>query len=344
VETIAGVATQHKVDAILVAGDVFDAQTIALRTVRKVFNAMQAYAGPWILIAGNHDAALTESIWTQARRLNVVPGNVHLALEGGTLPFEALNFVALCAPLTQRHTYNDLTEPFDQMQTPPGMLRIGLAHGSVQGILAEGIDSTNPIEPQRAGKARLDYLALGDWHGCKQIDDRTWYSGTPEQDRFKGNEPGYALLVRIERSGDLPQVTRVQTGKYVWREWQQTLSVPSDVDELIVRLQTLTPGDIVSLRLSGQTDMAGQQRIQSALDAAHAIARSVTSDLTALRLIPTDEDIAAMQADGYLGEVIAQLRELQGSGQEPEKQDTATQALAILAMLLTERQAQGGAA
>ena len=69
-------------------------------------------------------------------------------------------------------------------------MRVGLAHGSVQGILADDIDSANPIAPDRATRARLDYLALGDWHGCKRIDDRTGTAATPEPDRFKANDSG----------------------------------------------------------------------------------------------------------------------------------------------------------
>lgn len=53
VETIARLAVEHKVDAVLVAGDDFDAQTVSDRTVRRLFNAMEAYAGPWLLIPGN---------------------------------------------------------------------------------------------------------------------------------------------------------------------------------------------------------------------------------------------------------------------------------------------------
>ena len=69
VETIARLALEHKVDAVLVAGDVFDAQTVADRTIRKLFNALRGFPGPWIMIPGNHDAALTESVWTRASRL-----------------------------------------------------------------------------------------------------------------------------------------------------------------------------------------------------------------------------------------------------------------------------------
>ena len=54
-----------------------------------------------------------------------------------------------------------------------------MAYGAVQGALAEDIDSANPIAADRAAIDRLDHLALSDWHGRKEIDARTWLSGTP---------------------------------------------------------------------------------------------------------------------------------------------------------------------
>ncbi|HPV62089.1 MAG TPA: DNA repair exonuclease, partial [Thauera aminoaromatica] len=181
VERLAGIARQEAVDAVLVAGDVFDAQTVSDRTIRRLFNAMGAYAGPWVLIPGNHDAALAESVWSRARRLGAVAPNVHLALGAQVMAFPERGFVVLPAPLTQRQTPADETAWFDHAETAPGLVRVGLAHGSVQGVLAEDIDSPNPIAADRATRAALDYLALGDWHGTRRIDARTWYSGTPEQ-------------------------------------------------------------------------------------------------------------------------------------------------------------------
>jgi DNA repair exonuclease SbcCD nuclease subunit len=343
VASIAKLAAENAVDAVLVAGDVFDTQTVAERTIRKLFNAMQGFSGPWVMIPGNHDAALTESVWTHAQRLGALPPNLHLALTGQIFEFPELGFAALCAPLTQRHTYNDLTEAFDDWETSPGLLRIGIAHGSVQGILAEEIDSSNPIAPGRARVARLDYLALGDWHGCKQIDTHTWYSGTPEQDRFKGNEPGFALLVKIEAPGAIPVVTRLQTGKFVWQEWSHELTIASDADQLATKLGSLESKDILKLILTGHTDLAGLQKIQAAISQAHARARSLECDLSALRLMPTDDDIAALKADGYLGEVIADLRDLQVESVDSERRDVATHALGLLTSLLAERQKTGAA-
>src|SRR5690606_34582824 len=318
---------------------VFDAQTVSERTVRRLFNALQAYPGPWVMIPGNHDAALAESVWTRALRLGAVPANVHLALEAGVVEIPEAGLAVLAAPLTQRHTYGDLTAWFDGAATAPGLLRLGLAHGSVEGVLAADIDSPNPIAQDRARRARLDYLALGDWHGTKCIDDRTWYSGTPEQERFKDNGAGQVLLVTIDGPGAVPQVAARPVGQYSWHQWQVELTVASDLHQLIQRLESLPPQAVLDLRVSGQLDLGGHQRLHQALSVAEARHRSLTWDTADLRLEPTDEDIAALRADGFVGEVLTELREAQ---QGPQG-ETARDALVILTQLLRDAQGPGSA-
>lgn len=333
IEGLAELATDQGCDAVLVAGDVFDAQTVSDRTVRRVFNALSGFPGPWVMLPGNHDAALAESVWTRAQRLGAVPDNVHLALKPRIVELPEQGIAVLAAPLTQRHTYNDLTEAFDNMESTPGLLRLGLAHGAVQGILAEELDSTNPIAADRAERARLDYLALGDWHGLKQINSRTWYSGSPEPERFRNNEAGYALVVDIPKAGDEPSVSTHHTAQYQWQQWRESLSVETDLDKLLTRLEQLPAPAVLDIRLSGEVTLAGEQKLLEALSVAEARHRSVQCDRSGLSLQPTDEDIAALHADGYLGEVIQDLRE-----NHPKADDQARDALAILTTLLRERQ------
>lgn len=338
IENLANLANEHRCDAVLVAGDVFDAQTVSDRTIRRVFNATKAFPGPWVMLPGNHDAALAESVWTRAQRLGAVPENVHLALAPGIINLESLRLSVLSAPLTQRHTYSDLTDIFDTTETPEGYARVGLAHGSVQGVLAEGIDATNPISPTRAETARLDYLALGDWHGTKQINERTWYSGTPEPERFRNNDAGYALIVSISNPGAIPTVTPVKTARYQWHQWQETLAVESDLDQLLVRLHALPEASVVDLRLEGSVTLGGEEKLVKALSVAEARFRSIQCDRSGLQLEPTDDDIAALKADGYVGEVIELLR----TRQRDEDGEPARDALAILAGLLKERKPEAG--
>lgn len=349
VERLAVLAVQHGVQAVLVAGDVFDAQGVADKTIHRLFNAMAGYTGHWVLMPGNHDAALAESVWTRAHRLQAVPPQVHLCLAPEPLLLADIGLVVLPAPLTQRITHVDLTEWFAGAQVPAGLRKVGLAHGSVQGLLADGIDASNPIAPGRAQQAGLDYLALGDWHGTRQVDERCWYSGTPETDRFRANASGQALLVTLGQGAAPPQVSTLTTGQYRWQQQQATLAVPSDLDQLVQALAMLGPADVLSLAVAGQTDLAGQRRLQAAIVQARGRARGLLADWSALRLEPTDADLAELQADGYLGEVVAELRAAQagpgdvtsagGAAEAGAPTQLARDALALLAGILIERHA-----
>ena len=332
VERLATLAIEHSVDAVLVAGDVFDAQTVSDKSIRRLFNAMRGYPGAWVMLPGNHDAALAESVWTRAHRLGVIPSNVTTCLD----PFVHIvqgRFALLPAPLVQRHTYGDLTEWFDAAPTPLGLFRIGLAHGCVQGVLPEGVDSANPIAADRAVKARLDYLALGDWHGCRRMDDRTWYAGTPEADRFKANDSGQAVLVSMEGPGATPSVEVIAVGRYRWQQLESNLAVSSDVEETLRKLEQIGADDVVQLRLSGVCDLAGQRQLDSGVEAARARSRAMLLDSKDLSLEPTQADLEAIHADGYVGEVLQQLRAEQSEAQGAIARD----ALLILARLLDDQ-------
>ncbi|KVM91273.1 metallophosphatase [Burkholderia anthina] len=335
VSRIAALATSQCADLVVVAGDVFDAQGVSDRTVLRLFQLMSGFAGPWVMIPGNHDAGLAESVWTRATRLRAIPENVHVCLRPEPLVLNDPSVVILPAPLTQRHTYEDLTRWFDSVATSEGVPRIGLAHGSVQGILAEDIDATNPIAADRAGIAQLDYLALGDWHGTKQIDARTWYSGTPETDRFHNNESGQVLLVEIAAPGNAPAVTPMPTGRYRWRDIERELQVASDVSSFVHELEAFDTDDVVQIKVRGHVDLESHLAVSRAIGHTQARTRSLVVDLSELHLLPTDDDLRALRADGYLGEVIADLR----AQEDGDNAEVARDALALLAGILDETRA-----
>jgi DNA repair exonuclease SbcCD nuclease subunit len=339
VERLAAVAAERRVDAVLVAGDVFDLQTVSDKTIRRMFNAMQGFTGPWLLIPGNHDSALSESVWRRAARLGAVPPNAVCCLEPVPHTVEG-KFVLLPAPLTQRHTYGDLTDWFAGAPGDSGLPRIGLAHGCVQGILSEDIDSANPIAAGRAAQAGLDYLALGDWHGTRQIDARTWYAGTPETDRFRANDSGQALLVSIAGTGAAPEVEAVRTGQFDWQQLEPRLAVASDIDALVQTLARLDGNDVLQLRAVGSCDLGGHNKLAAALDAARARARAVVWDGEALRLEPTEEDIQSLHADGFVGEALQALR----AQQDGDEAELARDALLTLARILDAQSPRMGAA
>ncbi|ENE2732136.1 DNA repair exonuclease [Stenotrophomonas maltophilia] len=340
IRAIAELAKAEQVDAVLVPGDVFDAQTVADKTIQQAFRAMDPYPGPWLLMPGNHDAGLIESVWTRAQRLGAVPTNVILCLTPAPVALLDGKAVVLPAPLTQRNTFADLTEWFDDAPRTPGVIRIGMAHGSVQGVLHDGIDSANPIAASRVSSAGLDYLALGDWHGTARIDARTWYSGTHEQDRFRGNDPGNVLIVEIE-SGQEPQIRAVRIGRHQWRQIEAALLVTSDIDALEATLQTLSSADVVDLTVTGAADLASHERLQRAVSHAQGRTLALRWDFAGLQLLPSPEDIASLHADGYLADAIDELRNTQAL--DGDAGDMARDSLILLATTMRGLNTSGAA-
>ena len=131
----------------------------------------------------------------------------------------------------------------------------------------------------------------------------------------------------------MPRVATERTAKHRWRQLRFDIRVDSDVDRVVAGLTACAAGDVVEIELVGHVDLVGHGRISAALSEAEGVLRCLRSDLTGLRLMPTPDDIAALQADGYLGEVITELRDTVG-----EDAACAQDALAILTALLAERQ------
>ena len=224
-------------DAVLVAGDCFDDIAVADETLRRFKVALEPFDGTWVLLPGNHDPAIAESPWSRLKRLPL-PANVIVADRPEPIVI-GNKMVVLPAPLRRRRDAADLTEWFNTAVTEEGLIRIGLAHGSVREFLPEASEAANPIALDRAECARLDYLALGDWHGRLQVSERTWYSGTPEPDRFRANEPGYVLDVMIERPGTAARVEAIPVATYRWV--QRSLEIaPGGAEE--VSRRTRCPG------------------------------------------------------------------------------------------------------
>ncbi|MAI91766.1 MAG: hypothetical protein CBB65_15125 [Hyphomonadaceae bacterium TMED5] len=213
IERIARLAADEQISHVLVAGDVWDIASPSDRLLRQPLDLMRA-AGhvTWWLLPGNHDPAVPHGLWDRLRMMDV-PANVRLLTE--TAPVLMADGVNLLpAPWTSKAPGRDLTAPFETVTTAPSTLRIGLAHGGTSSFFDQSPQSA-AIAENRVHTAGLDFLALGDWHGFQEVDERTWYAGTPEPDRFPTNEPGSVLVVELQ-IGAPPLVKPIRTALYTW--------------------------------------------------------------------------------------------------------------------------------
>lgn len=216
ISKLAAEARKRKVDAILVAGDVFETNEVSGKTVLQTFIAMgDGFEGKWFLLPGNHDSAEQNSVWERIKK-NMSSQNIIVLDKPEPFFLPEFGAVILPAPLQRRHDSRDLTKWYDDFASDDNVIRIGLAHGSMDNRLQHRGEAANTISDTRAVSAKLDYLALGDWHGTLSIAERTWYSGTHETDRFKSNDPGNVLHVVINEPGAQPEVEKIAVGHYQW--------------------------------------------------------------------------------------------------------------------------------
>lgn len=213
IATLAQHARDNGVGTILLAGDTFDTETPAPEIRRQALAEMRRHAPiRWVILPGNHDSLQASQLWATLGA--EAPDNVALATQPQPIEL-APRAVLLPAPCTTRRPGRDLTEWMDGAPSADGVLRIGLAHGAVQSF-SEEASAVEIISPERARKAGLDYLALGDWHGALEVNARTRYCGTPEPDRFKHERPGSALVIEIAGPGAMPQATSLATASFAW--------------------------------------------------------------------------------------------------------------------------------
>lgn len=212
---VAEAARSRDIRHVLVAGDVFDAPGLSDDAIRRLLARLrQAGDIVWHLLPGNHDPARDDGIWSRLAGLGL-PDNVRLHLAPETAQLEP-GVELLPSPCTSHRGGGDPTAWMDRAPRTAGAIRIGLAHGSTQGFGGSEPDAGALIDPGRRASAGLDYLALGDWHGAREIAPGVWYAGTPEPEQFQENDPGYVLAVKIDHAGAIPQVEKVATAQFRW--------------------------------------------------------------------------------------------------------------------------------
>lgn len=228
---VAAAARAHGATDVLVAGDTFDTPTPSQTVVRQALAAMAEDAGiRWWLLPGNHDNLReAEPLWDLIAR--EAPDNVRCLSSAKPVSLSSAATLLPC-PVEWRSSGADPSEALVTMPSDEGTLRVGLAHGGVTDFTDAGAN----IPPDRDLSARLDYLALGDWHGRMQISPRVQYPGSPEQNRFKHGRRGVCLAVTLDGPGAVPSVEEIETGAFLWQEMELPLTPRQDAAAALAAL------------------------------------------------------------------------------------------------------------
>jgi len=309
---IAEVARDADARFVVVAGDVFEHHALDRDNTQRTFEALGAFRCPVFLLPGNHDPYTPDALYRSEWWARECPPGVTVL--GRPTPYTLDNVTLLPCPLTERHMH-DPTAWLTRHAPDRSSLRVGVAHGGIEeflkGKVAPG-EMVNDIPVDLASRASLDYLALGDWHGLGRVDDRTWYSGTPEATGFTEERPGEVLSVAIDGPGAAPKVEPVRVARFSWQTEAHTLLTADDVQRLDNRLNTFPSRAtaLLELVLIGSLDLTLHARVVTELPARYrGMFRHLRVRADGLHVALSDQDFATLPREGWAGRVVERLRE-----------------------------------
>jgi DNA repair exonuclease SbcCD nuclease subunit len=359
-EKVRDAARQHRVDFLLIAGDLFDDHAVDGDIARRTFDLLESFPAPVFVLSGNHDPLLAGSVWDRPPWHMPAPRRVRVLRE--PRPVEALPGVVLFpCPVFRKTSLNDPTAWIAGAPADGSAVRIGIAHGSLK-VRDDLPADDHLIARHAAHDLRLDYLALGHWHGRQLFRDRagverTAYPGVHEPFRFPGSAEsrtgwlpytsglrdefldsgrGEVLLVRIAGPEAPPVVEPLDIGHLIWEEERCAIDGQESLDRLIDQVATRPSAErrLLRLRLDGvigAEEMARLSQLREVLD------RYLWGDLdsTGVHLTPTDEEVRAMAGQGVLRRVLEQLQE-EAQGTEPAARLVAERATVLLYQIARE--------
>lgn len=225
-------ANARGVDAVVLAGDIFEDTSVGDLLVHEVLKVLKASRAPVYVLPGNHDPLTPDSVYLR-RSWKGRPAHVHMLDSDKGVFIPGTSALLIPAPLRQKKGLKDPTANWGP-RVEGKDIRIGVAHGSLR---IEGKHSADdfPIALDTVTRSNLDYLALGHWHGHYVHQQRTAYSGTHESTKFGEEGAGQALLVEIASHGAMPQLTPIPTGTLTWKTLELDLSLGGGLELARVR-------------------------------------------------------------------------------------------------------------
>lgn len=325
-------AKNANADFILVAGDTFEDNGVDRVLIQRVADILVEFGGPVYVMPGNHDSLVPGSVWEHPAWRSREQIHVLTQAEPVKIPDGMLY---PCPVWEKRSTRN----PTAWINTDGAQgIRIGLAHGTVEGVFHEEPDY--PIPRDAALRMGLDYLALGHWHSMATYPApgdtvRMAYSGTHEPTKFGERDSGNALLVEIPESGAPPAVTSVHTGGLQWTVIEEDLREPGDLLRVRERIEAMENRETTLLEARLRGLLSAQERdellrLQELLTAQFLYGRI---NAALLRPSPQDDSWLAGLPAGVIREAAVRLRELADPGYTSQRPEGASAEVAVRALL-----------
>lgn len=341
VRRLGRLARERGAEFIVVAGDVFESNTLPDRDFQRSLDVIRELPVPVYLLPGNHDALDATSIYHRRVFGEVAEKGVHVLRDSS--PVEVRPGVEIVgAPLTTRAPDADvLAEALEGLE-PTGGVRIAVAHGQVAGFGAE-VGATLSLDAVAAAveKRAVHYVAVGDSHSTQRLDGagRVWFSGSPETTDYDDKERDSGNVLVVDAWPDrAPHVESVRVGQWDFRAMERDFADAGDARAWLDELRMLSDKSrtCVKYSLRGTLNLIADAELKRGLreiepSFAALYRRGSGSEVT---VVPEDGDIDSLGINGFPLDAAERLKARTADPTLAEDdRRTAADALALLARL-----------
>ena len=301
-------AHQKKTHFFVVAGDLFDKQSVAKGLVERVVQILAGFEGEHVLVlAGNHDYYEGEGneLWRTFRKASegtcVLP-----LLEKSTREFECdgcrIRFYA--CPCPSKHGNEHVIGWVESEEKTKGVIHVGIAHGNVEGLGMDADQRYFNMSETDFRQSGVHTWLLGHIHAPAPAPETTgrqlyFMPGIHTPDSVKCTHPGHAWWLELGADGSC-QHEQMTTGAVRFVRLKPELKSALDIDSLCSECNSLdAPNTVLDLQLSGRLNKEEMLGLNQRLESMASKFLVVNRELNITQVLE-DEEIAKRFPEGTL--------------------------------------------
>ena len=272
-ENMVEIANQESCALFVIAGDLFDRTTLNVKDISRAARVLNEFEGELVIILpGNHDYYTHDSkLWNEFSKH---AGDRILILKNPDiydLNKYHLKINIYAAPCGAKHSNENMIKWVNSREsTENDSIKIGLAHGSLEGVSPDFNKTYYPMTRKELESSGLNLWLLGHthlpWPENPDKNSKILIPGTPEPDGFDCIHQGSAFIIDLKSSSNI-KVQKISTGKYRFSINQISLYDDND----IASMKQKYTGDefsnvVLRLILKGRLRKEELDRVEKAID------------------------------------------------------------------------------
>jgi exonuclease SbcD len=333
---VVDLALTSQVDALLIAGDLFDSAYPQAGLIGEVLYQLGRLdiEGIWtLIIPGTHDRLQPGGVYENGEFSSLA--HLHVFRDREMMPFSVGGLDLDVYGMAINGEGKDVLSGFRARDS--ARWRVGMLHASF--ILPGKVETGEMlVSAESVAGSNLHYLALGHWHSqgdYSQGNTAAYFSGSPEPLYMAKGEEGRVLLVELEE-GSPARVKAIPVGRRRMSRLELDASEIGGPAELYAYLRRMADRDLsLEVRLKG---MWGEEWVVCDWD---RLEEELSPLFFHLRLVVSpaglsEHDLEAFAEQTVIGRFISIARE-EMEGKEGEELQVAEEALRLGLAYLTGR-------